>query len=417
MGMFLRQYCGHGYNSRGEKGGALPGDEEKGGVSMVNVDEDGRKDAQAGNEERKGVGTRRGRGQLDAASTQRSISERRVRSHSPLHPLAANLQAAASPTRAPAVFDTALVGEDIKEYQALGCIAGTPEPRTGMYIVKRSTCHSRRNAAIVPIDRLVRGCHLLGKCGAKIDWSWTTDNVLDLVTQFYFNPYRDCVTAATEPIIDVTAPLLVRSPDLPLAFFRYLDHLKHLSVVHEWTPVHRYHVEFFNNRVAEMRHGDFSNWAIPEAGLVKKYGFDCELFLPEPHQYATNKIFYNGKLWRLENDPNRGQISFILRRTRDPFADELQKFLTYEGGDLPFLTVVEWSDRQDAKIVRQIAKHVAEKAQRRAQRIAHFKSLLPRAVAFFLPRGVGQLARPQVNNNLSVESQNRFQPLSPLLKA
>jgi hypothetical protein len=97
-------------------------------------------------------------------------------------------------------------------------------------------------------------------------------------------------------------------PDLPLVFFRYLDHLKHLSMMHEWTPVHRYHVEFFNNRVGEMRDGDFSKWAIPEASLLEKYGFDRELFLPEPHQYATNRIFYNGKVWRLEKDPACGQI-------------------------------------------------------------------------------------------------------------
>ncbi|EDR06280.1 uncharacterized protein LACBIDRAFT_300347 [Laccaria bicolor S238N-H82] len=73
-----------------------------------------------------------------------------------------------------------------------------------------------------------------------------------------------------------------------------------------------------------MRHGDFSKWAVPEARLSKKYGFDRELFLPEPNQYAANKIFYNGKLWRLEKDPTRGKISFILRRTQDPFAAEPQ---------------------------------------------------------------------------------------------
>lgn len=138
----------------------------------------------------------------------------------------------------------------------------------------------------------------------------------------------------------ILSAYFIGQPDLPLGFFRYLDHLKHLSVMHEWTPVHKYHVEFFNNRVGEMRHGDFSKWAVPEASLLKKYGFDRESFLPEPHQYATNKILYNGKLWRLDNDPTRGQIrwvtandpclwlmpnlSFILRRTRDPFAAELQ---------------------------------------------------------------------------------------------
>lgn len=191
-----------------------------------------------------------------------------------------------------------------------------------------------------------------------------------------------------------------------------------------------------------MRHGDFSKWAVPEARLSKKYGFDRELFLPEPNQYAANKIFYNGKLWRLEKDPTRGKISFILRRTQDPFAAEPQyvaqiklttnhlnmrklpigkpgeifdavdldqpghhrfyeilsltqiiEHLCYEGGDLPFLTVVEWSDGWRAWNVLQHAKRVAEKAQRRAQRaqrIAHFKSLLPRAVTFSLPRGVGK---------------------------
>jgi hypothetical protein len=66
---------------------------------------------------------------------------------------------------------------------------GIPDPLTGMHIVTRSTRQHRRNADIVPATRILRGCHLIGKCGRRIDGSWTTDNILDQPTSFFVNPY------------------------------------------------------------------------------------------------------------------------------------------------------------------------------------------------------------------------------------
>jgi hypothetical protein len=78
--------------------------------------------------------------------------------------------------------------------------------------------------------------------------------------------------------------------------------------MYEWTQVHGYHIDFFNNHISDMRHGDFSKWAKPDISLMKKYGFNQETFLLQPNQYATNRIFYNGKVWRLVNDPSRAAI-------------------------------------------------------------------------------------------------------------
>lgn len=218
-------------------------------------------------------------------------------------------------------------------------------------------------------------------------------------------------------------------PTIPLGFFRYLDHLQYLSGMHEWTPVHGYQVDFFNTRISEMRNGDFSQWAYPDISLMKKYILDHKPFLPEPNQYLTNKILYNGRLWQLVNDPSHGQISFIVRRTLDPHADEMEyvgqiklttncldmfnmplgkpgemfvpiktirvfqfydvptirEHLLYEGGELPFLDVIEVIDLhfalQKRKKIHE-TKLAAEKAQRCSQRVAHLKASLHQACRF-----------------------------------
>ncbi|KAJ7108089.1 hypothetical protein C8R44DRAFT_582701, partial [Mycena epipterygia] len=40
-----------------------------------------------------------------------------------------------------------------------------PDPVSGMFTTHRSTRLHRRNAAVVSVEHLVRGCHLMGKCG------------------------------------------------------------------------------------------------------------------------------------------------------------------------------------------------------------------------------------------------------------
>ena len=66
---------------------------------------------------------------------------------------------------------------------------GHPDAHTGMHITSRSTRQHRRNAAVISVDKIVYGCHLIGKCSRHINREWTADNVLDLASHFYLNPY------------------------------------------------------------------------------------------------------------------------------------------------------------------------------------------------------------------------------------
>ncbi|KAF8152285.1 hypothetical protein B0H34DRAFT_111607, partial [Crassisporium funariophilum] len=66
---------------------------------------------------------------------------------------------------------------------------GRPDALTGMHIVSRSTRQCRRNSAVIPVTDIARSCHLMAKCGASIDRKWTSNNVLDLCSHFFINPY------------------------------------------------------------------------------------------------------------------------------------------------------------------------------------------------------------------------------------
>ena len=67
---------------------------------------------------------------------------------------------------------------------------GNMDPVTGLHSVSRSTRQGQRNAEIVSVDRIVRGCHLMARCGQNISSSLTTDNVLEQTSvQYLVNPY------------------------------------------------------------------------------------------------------------------------------------------------------------------------------------------------------------------------------------
>ncbi|KAJ7186196.1 hypothetical protein C8R46DRAFT_983014 [Mycena filopes] len=122
----------------------------------------------------------------------------------------------------PAVFDTALVIEDPSQYTASSGITGLrpaqirvifklppqfgtyphplayvewftplnhPDPTSGMFTTHRSTRNFTRNSAVISVEHIVRSCHLMGKCGMKIDPTWTSSNVLEKAPVFYVNPY------------------------------------------------------------------------------------------------------------------------------------------------------------------------------------------------------------------------------------
>ena len=72
---------------------------------------------------------------------------------------------------------------------------GNPDANTGLHTLTRSTRQGRRNAEIVSVDRIVRGCHFMARCGQNIPSSWTTDNILEQNSiHFLLNPYINVET-------------------------------------------------------------------------------------------------------------------------------------------------------------------------------------------------------------------------------
>ena len=64
------------------------------------------------------------------------------------------------------------------------------DPTTGLHSVTRSMRQGQRNAEVVSVDRIVRGCHLMARCGQNILSSLTTDNVLEQPSiQYLVNSY------------------------------------------------------------------------------------------------------------------------------------------------------------------------------------------------------------------------------------
>ena len=57
--------------------------------------------------------------------------------------------------------------------------------------VSRSTHQLQRNAAVVPVNDLVRPCHLIPKMGQSVDRGWTGGNVYEAANDFYLNAYID----------------------------------------------------------------------------------------------------------------------------------------------------------------------------------------------------------------------------------
>jgi urease alpha subunit len=58
-----------------------------------------------------------------------------------------------------------------------------------MHVIRRSTRRREPNAELILVDRLVRGCNLMGKAGRVMDRAWTTGNVMEKATNFWVNDY------------------------------------------------------------------------------------------------------------------------------------------------------------------------------------------------------------------------------------
>ena len=58
-----------------------------------------------------------------------------------------------------------------------------------MYQVRRAYRAQERKAAVIRLDCIRSGCHLIPKFGLEIDNSWTATNVLEKCSSFYVNTF------------------------------------------------------------------------------------------------------------------------------------------------------------------------------------------------------------------------------------
>ena len=61
----------------------------------------------------------------------------------------------------------------------------------GLYKVKRSLRNGSRLASVIPVENVVRSCHLFPDFGRTVPREWTAANVLDECSAFYVNPFVD----------------------------------------------------------------------------------------------------------------------------------------------------------------------------------------------------------------------------------
>jgi hypothetical protein len=64
-----------------------------------------------------------------------------------------------------------------------------PDPLTGMFWIQRSSRAHVRNASIIPIDQIIRSCHLIPVFGRRFDPLLTSHTALDLCSSFFLNHY------------------------------------------------------------------------------------------------------------------------------------------------------------------------------------------------------------------------------------
>ena len=67
------------------------------------------------------------------------------------------------------------------------------DPSSGFFEVSRiaSSVTNKRQSAVIPLDTIYRGCHLLPKFGRSINSQWNSANILDVCKNFYLNDMID----------------------------------------------------------------------------------------------------------------------------------------------------------------------------------------------------------------------------------
>ncbi|KAJ3788259.1 hypothetical protein GGU10DRAFT_263129 [Lentinula aff. detonsa] len=52
-----------------------------------------------------------------------------------------------------------------------------PNPHSGLYTLKPSTCNRHPRGEIIPVTHIIRNAHLIPYFGCEKDCSWTSENV------------------------------------------------------------------------------------------------------------------------------------------------------------------------------------------------------------------------------------------------
>ncbi|KAM6488883.1 hypothetical protein JOM56_015660, partial [Amanita muscaria] len=61
-------------------------------------------------------------------------------------------------------------------------------PDAGMYQIRRSTHMRQPRASVIPIEQIIRTCHLIPKFGQRVPTGWTSENALEQAERYYVNP-------------------------------------------------------------------------------------------------------------------------------------------------------------------------------------------------------------------------------------
>ncbi|KAI1781759.1 hypothetical protein LXA43DRAFT_907812 [Ganoderma leucocontextum] len=66
-----------------------------------------------------------------------------------------------------------------------------PEPHSKLYTISWSYAGGARKAAVIPVSQIFRSCHLLPKCGERINRAWKSDTILDECDDMFLNTFSD----------------------------------------------------------------------------------------------------------------------------------------------------------------------------------------------------------------------------------
>lgn len=66
-----------------------------------------------------------------------------------------------------------------------------PDPHSKLYSVARLSHRQSVKGIVIPVNRIFRSCHLMAKCGPRIDRTWNSDTILEQCNIMYLNPYID----------------------------------------------------------------------------------------------------------------------------------------------------------------------------------------------------------------------------------